>query len=407
MSHKSVAPVPLQDSFSSIRVALYSHDTCGLGHLRRNMLIARRLRRELLANVLIISGIREAGAFPLEQGIDTLLLPALSKKGNLDYIPRRLDLSLKEVVAVRSGAIGAALHAFDPDVFIVDNVPRGAVAELDPVLRSLRPRHSVYCVLGLRDVLDRPEQVHREWEASASLAAIREHYDAVWIYGDPSVYDGAAEYGFPADVHRKLQYTGYLNPLAHQPPHKETTMRSNEQRDVCVVGGGHDGSRIALAFAAASAETSRPGLVLTGPFMSAEHLRELQSATRTDATVVVRRFVPNPLPLYRGAHNVVSMGGYNTLLEVLAVGKRPLVVPRIEPRCEQLIRAGAFERLGLVDVLHPSMLTPATVRQWLDVRHESRPDTPARIAMDGLDKIVEMVRHIGLNDTHSLQSTAV
>ena len=54
------------------RIALYSHDTMGLGHIRRTSLLARALRRPPLnAHVLLLSGIRESGAYPLPDGIDS------------------------------------------------------------------------------------------------------------------------------------------------------------------------------------------------------------------------------------------------------------------------------------------------------------------------------------------------
>ena len=51
------------------------------------------------------------------------------------------------------------------------------------------------------------------------------------------------------------------------------------------------------------------------------------------------------------------MGGYNTSCEILACGRRALIVPRIIPRREQLIRAQRLSELGAVDVLHPQALS--------------------------------------------------
>ena len=139
----------------SRRVALYSHDTMGLGHARRNLLIAQALATGASPpTILLIAGVREVTAFPLPPGTDQLTLPALGKSADGRYHARSLGLSLAEIVSLRQRTIAAALEAFEPDVLIVDNVPRGAVRELDPALAQLRRSGRTRCVLGLRDVLD-------------------------------------------------------------------------------------------------------------------------------------------------------------------------------------------------------------------------------------------------------------
>src|SRR5437867_44024 len=194
------------------RIVLYSPDTMGLGHMRRNLLIAQVLARPPLeAIVLLVAGARRATAFPLPDGADILTLPALRKESDGSYRSRRLHVSLHELIALRSNAILASISAFNPDVFIADNVPRGAVRELDAALRELRSRGRAHCVLGLRDVLDEPAAVARDWNRAQNEEAVREFYDSIWVYGDPSVYDVAREYGFSREVAAKIRYTGYLD----------------------------------------------------------------------------------------------------------------------------------------------------------------------------------------------------
>jgi predicted glycosyltransferase len=62
---------------------------------------------------------------------------------------------------------------------------------------------------------------------------------------------------------------------------------------------------------------------------------------------------------------VVSMGGYNTLVEILTLEKRALVVPRVRLNSEQLIRASLFERLGLMRMFHPDHLSPEILAEAL------------------------------------------
>src|SRR3712207_2248209 len=98
------------------RIALYSHDALGLGHVRRNLAIASRLVEGGRRSALLITGAREAGALPMPPGVECLTLPALAKSGSGDYRSRSLDLSLSTLVRLRSQTIRAVLEAFEPDV---------------------------------------------------------------------------------------------------------------------------------------------------------------------------------------------------------------------------------------------------------------------------------------------------
>src|SRR3989442_5703807 len=121
---------------SRCRVALYSRDTMGLGHMRRNLLWAQALRHSRLqAVVLLIAGAREATALTGAGGVDCVALPSLRKDGTGQYHPRHLAVSLQELLALRAKIALAALQAFDPHVLIVDNLPPWPHSQLDADLR--------------------------------------------------------------------------------------------------------------------------------------------------------------------------------------------------------------------------------------------------------------------------------
>src|SRR5262249_54735019 len=126
------------------------------------------------------------------------------------YHSRHLNVPLGQLNRLRAQTIEAALATFEPDVLIVDKVPRGACGELEGSLKNLRRSRRTTCILGLRDVLDDPITVCREWHAESSDDAVRHFYDEIWIYGDKRVYDQAREYGFASDLASKTRYTGYL-----------------------------------------------------------------------------------------------------------------------------------------------------------------------------------------------------
>ena len=384
------------------RVALYSHDTMGLGHMRRNLLLAQALRHSRLqAVVLMIAGAREASLLTTTAGVDCVALPSLWKDGGGQYHPRHLAVSLEELLALRARTAGAALEAFAPDVLIVDNVPRGALRELDPVLDSLRARGRTRLVLGLRDVLDEPATLQGEWARAQNQDAVRTYYDAIWVYGDPAVYDPVREYAFAPDVAAKVRYTGYLDQRAR------LTFARRGRRDpvaalgwsggrlaLCLVGGGQDGAELAEAFVAADLPPDTNGLLVTGPCMPTGVRRRLVHSVASNPCRRVVTFAHEPTRLVRRADRVVAMGGYNTVYEVLSFDKPALIVPRVKPRREQLIRAERLQALGLVDVLHPEALSAGALSTWL--ARERVPVRPARERIDfnGLSRVPQLLEEL-------------
>lgn len=355
------------------RVVLYSPGMVGLGHMRRNLLIAQALANgNGSAAILLLAEAREASAFALPPGVDCLTLPALRKDPDGVCHSRHLDLPLADVVALRARAISATLKAFQPDVWIVDHLPRGAMGELNGTLEALRARGRTRCVLGLRDILGHPEAVARTWKTSRSEAAIRKYYRAIWVYGDPSVYDPVREYGLPQDLEARTRFTGYLDHRARLHYAEQDGFDPLPSLDlppgplvVCLLGGGQDGGPLAEAFVQATLPAGVSGIVLTGPFMPWEHRRRVFELAAANPRIRVLEFLKEPAILLRKADRVVAMGGYNTIWEMLSFGVPALVVPRMGSSGEQSIRAERLAALGMVHTLTPAEATPKAISAWL------------------------------------------
>lgn len=382
---------------SAPRVALYSHDTLGLGHVRRNLLLAQRLADSPLRPVtLSIVGKPEACRFPLPARGDRLVLPALRKGSDGAYEPASLGVPLADVVELRAAVLRAALESFRPDLVIVDKEPRGALRELDDALTVLRSGSDARVVLGLRDVLDSPEVVHRQWRESDSFAALRQ-YDEIWVYGDRRILDAPRDYRFPAEVVPKIRFTGYFDlreRLRYAAPQElEWVARLGiDERDtvLCLLGGGQDGGALATAFAATTLPGGWRAVVVTGPYLPDETVALLERRAAADPAFRVFEFVREPLALVERCRCVVAMGGYNTVWEVVSMEKPLLVVPRVAPRLEQAIRARRLAELGVLDVLMPDQLRPAALSDWIAAQSR-RPQVSIRdlVPLDGLVTVVE------------------
>jgi predicted glycosyltransferase len=387
------------------RIVLYSHDTMGLGHKRRNLLIAQTLRdSKLPVEILLITGTGQGNEALAAAGIDCLSLPALKKYPDGSYGARHLDLSLGKIIAWRSQLILTAIQQFQPDVLIVDNVPRGVARELDPILAYMERQPQMRCVLGLRDVLDQPAAVQQDWQRADNEAAIRRYYDAVWIYGDPRVYDLRQEYQFAPDIIAKMWPLGYFDQrdrLRNSAQPYQGTCKSLDlpQRFVLgAVGGGQDGAALAIAFAKIPFTAQRPGVLLTGPFMPKPICAQLQAIAHHNPHLTLLSYHPEPTILMAAAERVITMGGYNTTCEILSFQKQALIIPRITPRQEQWLRATRLRKLGLVDVLHPDQVNPRNLTTWLQMPPRTR---PANFSpnLQATQRLPQALRHLLANPT--------
>jgi predicted glycosyltransferase len=379
---------PDSDPPRKLRVALYSHDTMGLGHMRRNLLIAQTLMGcPSPPIILMIAGAKEAGALPLPPGVDCLTLPSLGKDPQGRACSRSLDLALPTLLELRSKTIAAALDAFHPDVLIVDKVARGAGHELDASLGVIRSHGFTRCVLGLRDVLDDAGTVRREWRDAGTEDTVNTYYDAVWVYGDSSVCDPVREYGLSPEVADKVRFTGYLDQRSRlQQPGEDLLERlglPEGQLILCQLGGGQDGAALADAFVRARLPEDANCLLLSGPYLPADVREHILQAAANRPRLRILEFVAEPSRLLSRADRVIAMGGYNTVCEILSFRKTALIVPRIRPRREQIIRAERLRDLGLLDMVHPDDLTPDALSDWLSSEIPVPPPVQSLLNWDG------------------------
>ena len=387
------------------RVAFYSHDTQGLGHVRRNIAIAASIvADDPTVEVLLLTGNPETTGLPLPAHTEVVTLPTVGKQPSGDYHSRVLLSPLSFTVALRREILRAALTVFAPDLLVVDKVPLGFAGELEPALRKLRKGQRTSVVLGLREVLDEPSVAIEEWESMGSSRAVADYYDAVWVYGDRSVYDLVEEYRLPPEVAAKVRYTGYL---ARGREAGTVTSRANSTPPrrpfvLCTVGGGQDGFALAETFVSTPLPTGHLGIVLSGPFMKDAHRQRLELLARANPGMVVLDFVPNPEHFMRAAAATVSMAGYNSVCEVLAANRPTLLVPRTSPRAEQFVRARQLAERGLVDLALPAEVTPVMLARWTAEAVQRTAGSAHRVDLDGLARIPALADHLWERLAHAV-----
>ena len=336
------------------RVLIYSHDSFGLGHLRRCREIAHALVDQYKnLSVLILSGSPIIGSFDFKARVDFVRIPGVIKLRNGDYTSLNLHIDVEQTMAIRASIIEHTAKVYDPDLFIVDKEPLGLRGEVEPTLAMLRDRGTP-CVLGLRDVMDDPDLLASEWARKNAVPALTAYYDDIWVYGLPQICDPLAGVPLPDSARKRITFTGYLQRNVPKSGSMRFLKKIEPPYLLITVGGGGDGDEIidwVLRAYEADPDLPYPGLFVLGPFMASDLQSEFHRRVKALPNVEAITFDSNPELLMEKAVGVVAMGGYNTFCEILSLDKRALLIPRTEPRLEQYIRASKARELGLVDML--------------------------------------------------------
>ena len=346
-----------------MRFFFYSHDGMGLGHVRRHIAIAAALHEKSPEiQILLATSVDEVASLGLPPNVDTLKLPGLRKIANTQYAGRRLGIPSGDMHNLRSAVLCEAVNAFRPDLVLVDKHPFGAAGELTPALNVAKAA-GARLVLGLRDVLDDPAVVKREWTRDRLQDRVCDYFDLAMVYGTRSIFDPIERYQLPAELAARTKYCGYVVNQASCPwctdgfPHLTQLEPVSHPTVLCTVGGGEDGFFLLKSFLRAAADASWKGIAVTGPMLP-EHELKMVRQMAADTDVVIQPFAPCLSSLFWTVDALVCMGGYNTVLEALSKGVPTVCVPRTSPRSEQLIRASAFQELGLLRMIAPDVLTP-------------------------------------------------
>jgi predicted glycosyltransferase len=387
-------PPPIAAS-AKPKILFYSHDTFGLGNIRRTLLLSQTLAEEYpRASMLVVTGSPMIHDFRIPANLDYIKLPCLDRTDSDCYEPKFLGDQPAEVDRMRRDILVKAVTGFRPDLMIVDKRPGGVGGELIDALRALRRRlNGTRVVLGMRDILDEPERTRASLRRTRDMETIARYYDEVWIYGEHAIFDPIVEYAFCADVARKTRFCGYLR----RPSPPASARRDGPPRVLVTTGGGADGAPLITTYLEGLSMLPRlvqlRTTVIFGPHVDAASRRTILQRFGTLPDVDFLDFEPDLAAHYASADVVVAMAGYNTVCELLSFRRPAVLVPRATPVGEQLLRARLLAERGYFDYIEPHQLTPdVLIGRVLDV--VKRPPVVAAIDLDGLPRIRERVRKL-------------
>jgi len=353
---------------------LYAQDNRGMGHINRTLTIARHLlaaHPDLVAYIATKS--RIPSDFTLPRRCDYIKLPTR-------LIPQTLRQTAEEEAAaithfrqIRSHILREAALGLSPDLVLVDHEPLGTKGEFREGLYALKAQcPGTKFLFGLRDIMDDAGGIRALWQELGVYDAFEELYDGIAVYGSRQLYDVGEAYAIPPSVQPKIHYCGFI--IRDLPDHDGTVVRQQHGLPLtgplvlATVGGGYDGYPVldATLDALERLQEKFPGLLamlVSGPFMPPEQQAMLQARATPTRRVLSQA---DTFQLMAVADAIVSMGGYNSVCEALAVGRPLVIVPRATHKVEQKIRAEMLAARGLARCVLPEMLSGEALAEPLE-----------------------------------------
>ncbi len=386
-----------------MRLLVYSHDTFGLGNIKRMLAICTHLHSTIPGlSILIVSGSPMLHSFRVSPGIDYIKLPCLKRSDSGNLGVRYLDLDIEQVVRLRRELILSTVISFKPDIVLVDKKPEGLAGEMEPSLRYIRCNlPQTRTMLVLRDILDTPESTIQTWSEHGSYKTVEWYYDDVLVLGSQRLFDVCSEYAFPEVIRRKVHFCGYVarqhSTSSRTDIRKHLGIQECEQLLLITTGGGEDGHHVLSA--AISAIKQLPtnhrvrALVVAGPELGATHAREVHLAASLCPHIQVVEFIDDMMGYFAASDLVVSMAGYNTICELLTVGRKAIIVPRVKPVEEQKIRAERMATIPMFTTILPSNLNPSLLAKTItdQLRRVSVDPVPtSEIDLEALTRISDI-----------------
>ncbi|MEQ1633867.1 MAG: response regulator [Planctomycetota bacterium] len=377
------------------RLLVYSHDTFGLGHLRRCMALIKAVcARHPEASVLLVTGSPMVHRYGMPAGSDYVKLPALVKVEAEQYEARSLQISGDAIRSLRSNLILHTVRDYRPNMLLVDHSPTGSRGELLPALKWLQETGDCQRVLGMRDILDDPKSVVELWQRTGVYQQLEQNYDHVVVYGNQGFYDPVSSYQLPPSLQKRARFLNYV--CTPDDGLKDPTMNGHKPTVLVTIGGGDGGGdTVILPFLQMLRENQDAidfhSEVLTGPFVEPELEQRLREEAE-DLPVTIRSFVPSTAAMMRSAELVIATAGYNTCTDILSLARRAILIPRVLYRQEQWIRANRFAELGLVTCMHPDSVTAASLFLAIQETRKTEPLVRARekgLPIDGALQFAE------------------
>lgn len=359
------------------RILFYCQSSLGIGHTIRSLRIAAGLSEAF--EVHFLNGGETIEDLQIPHRINMIQLPAITSDAEFTRLQSGTPgLSLEQAFAERQAVMLDACERLAPGIVLIELYPFGRgqfKRELKPLLKLARSQGS-RVVCSLRDIL-----VARRDPAAYEnkvVDTMNRFFDLLLVHSDPAFQSLAETFARLDDIRASAVYTGYVVPEVKPEPVART------DTIIASIGGGRFGHELAEAVVRAApllaGRIPHSIRLYTGPFCPGVVAGRLRELAQGHDNITVERFTPDLHHKLQSAAMSISMGGYNTTMNILATGVRAMMMGCTNNGgMDQVERVEKLARLGVVNAIRPADLEPERFARRITecLAHE-----PARTTLD-------------------------
>ena len=375
---------------------LYAHDGRGLGHVSRTAAVGLALKRLYPeSRILLITGSAKTQVMVGRGALDWIKLPSYQTVltgGASEGRDGEAGFYKSVLGNLRAEMIAGLVNILRPRCLLVDHNPLGKRQELRQALEQGKDSDCCW-VLGLRAIVGEDKAV---W-AEETSRAVRDYYGDILWYGDSSVLGEDTPRRIETHFSRFPAEMGYVSRVRELAQFYQTDAQRGEQL-ACTVSlpwfGPHTDDLINGLFEA---------LEKLGEFYGPCHIYVEQSRAQEVAELfrplshcqvepIGDRYIGSLL----SSKAALIYGGYNSILDVLALARPSLVVLRATRDREQQIHLDLLtQRTGAsLQVVEEGAVTGAGIEEALRSLLEAEPAEPPSIDCSGAENTARYLHQL-------------
>ncbi|MDD5239885.1 MAG: glycosyltransferase [Candidatus Nanoarchaeia archaeon] len=378
------------------KIAIFSPSKYGLGHFHQSDILNRRIN-EKLSNYCLslhLTDLTPSKKVPE----NTIKIPNYSDilwSNIVNLEEKKVRLNKEQLSFIRKDILKKFIDLFSPDIILFDYYPfihsNEIFSEFYKTIAYWKKENShgrLIClyrgILGYNS--ERMEPGYRE----RVIKTMKKQIDFVFILADPDErFFIREELWFLNKEFYKFKYLGYITDIKQCDP-------PNKKQIICQVGGGIDGDKLIEIFCKCmkiieQIDDSVIGIVILGPTFPEKRKKQILEDYKNVKTLIFKPGVDELYPVLKKSDLIISMGGYNSVVEAANLEIPSIIVPREkEIKHEQYLNAMRFYQYGLIDEiiemerLEVKNLLPSIFRYIY--KKEVKP-----IKMCGLDSIIDEI----------------
>lgn len=376
----------------SKKILLYCQHSVGIGHLKRTMVLATELKKSF--KVCIVSG----GAFPKEMkitnNIEFIQLPpiGINDKNLLEAIDCNDPVHL--VMRKRQKIILSTYKTFQPDVLITEAFPFGKIqflGDLLPVLKLIKKStKKILLLCSHRDIIE-PSTSKKTLMQQFSAKMINEIYDGILVHGDEKLIPFEVTCPQIKKLSKPIFHTGYVTDLLYQPK----IQRSKLKKVLLSAGAGKIAHpfihKILNAYLKYGFGEGISLNIIAGPLYPTNQFNTLKRLVSNHPEITLYHSVESLIEFYKSARLSISLGGYNTTMEIIASGVPALISPYYnQTNQEQKIRTSILNNKKLIKIMDYKQMDEKQIAQFVVEALQHKTSNP-KVDLDGAAKTRKII----------------